>query len=87
MPDGIKSLLFVVEDPDAPSGIFRHWAVFDIPVGSRGLDASCSTNRPASVSMKHGTILANRAMAAPVRPRDPTTITSVSLRSAGRPLT
>jgi phosphatidylethanolamine-binding protein (PEBP) family uncharacterized protein len=24
MPDGIKSLVLVVEDPDAPSRIFRH---------------------------------------------------------------
>jgi Raf kinase inhibitor-like YbhB/YbcL family protein len=41
------SLVLVVEDPDAPSGVFRHWAVFDIPAGSRGLDAGYSTNRPA----------------------------------------
>jgi len=41
-------LVLVVEDPDAPSGTFRHWAVFDIPPGSRGLDAGYSTSRPAA---------------------------------------
>jgi Raf kinase inhibitor-like YbhB/YbcL family protein len=47
VPDGTQSLVLVVEDPDAPSGVFRHWAVFDIPPGSRGLDAGYSAARPA----------------------------------------
>jgi Raf kinase inhibitor-like YbhB/YbcL family protein len=48
LPDGTGSLVLVVEDPDAPSGVFRHWAVFDIPAGARGLDAGYSANRPAT---------------------------------------
>jgi hypothetical protein len=47
VPEGTKSLVLVVEDPDAPSGVFRHWAVFDIPSGSHGLDPGYSANRPA----------------------------------------
>jgi Raf kinase inhibitor-like YbhB/YbcL family protein len=46
VPAGTGSLVLVVEDPDAPSGTFRHWAVFDIPPASRGLDAGYSANRP-----------------------------------------
>jgi Raf kinase inhibitor-like YbhB/YbcL family protein len=30
-PPGTKSFVLVVEDPDAPRGTFRHWAVFNIP--------------------------------------------------------
>ena len=30
-PAGTKSLAIVVEDPDAPSGEFTHWIVFDLP--------------------------------------------------------
>ena len=30
-PHGTRSYALVVEDPDAPSGTFRHWAVCDIP--------------------------------------------------------
>ena len=44
VPDGTKSLVLVPEDPDAPSGIFRHRAVFDIPRGSHGLGAGYSKN-------------------------------------------
>lgn len=32
-PSGTKSYLLVVEDPDAPSGMFRHWGVCDIEAG------------------------------------------------------
>ena len=48
VPAGTGSLVLVVEDPDAPSGTFRHWAVFDIPPTSRGLDAGYSANRPTA---------------------------------------
>lgn len=30
-PGGTKSYALVVEDPDAPGGAFRHWAIYDIP--------------------------------------------------------
>ena len=30
-PAGTKSFVLVVEDPDVPSGAFRHWAVHGIP--------------------------------------------------------
>jgi Raf kinase inhibitor-like YbhB/YbcL family protein len=40
--------VLVVEDPDAPSGVFGHWAVFDIPAGLNGLAAGYSTTRPAT---------------------------------------
>lgn len=30
-PAGVRSFALVVEDPDAPSGAFCHWIVYDIP--------------------------------------------------------
>jgi Raf kinase inhibitor-like YbhB/YbcL family protein len=30
-PAGTQSFVLVIEDPDAPSGVFRHWAVYNIP--------------------------------------------------------
>jgi Raf kinase inhibitor-like YbhB/YbcL family protein len=29
-PEGTKSFALIMEDPDAPSGMFRHWALFNI---------------------------------------------------------
>ena len=36
-PQGTKSFALVVDDPDAPSGTFRHWGVFDIPASARSV--------------------------------------------------
>src|SRR5574338_1453795 len=37
-PPGTKSLALVVDDPDAPGGVFRHWGVYDIPASARSPD-------------------------------------------------
>jgi Raf kinase inhibitor-like YbhB/YbcL family protein len=38
-PPGTKSFALVVDDPDAPSGTFRHWGAYDIPASTRSLAA------------------------------------------------
>jgi Raf kinase inhibitor-like YbhB/YbcL family protein len=38
-PAGTKSFALIVDDPDAPSGIFRHWGAYDIPADARSLSA------------------------------------------------
>ena len=30
-PDGARSFAILCDDPDAPGGVWRHWAAFDIP--------------------------------------------------------
>lgn len=30
-PQGTKSFVFILDDPDAPVGTFNHWLVYDIP--------------------------------------------------------
>ena len=36
-PEGTKSFALVIDDPDAPSGTFRHWGVVDIPASARSI--------------------------------------------------
>ncbi len=47
VPEGTRSFMLIVDDPDAPSGTFTHWVVFDIPAaqtrlarGMRSLDVA-----------------------------------------------
>lgn len=39
-----KSLALIVEDPDAPSGLFRHAAIYDIPPNQTELAQSTDTD-------------------------------------------
>lgn len=34
IPDGTRTLVLIVDDPDAPGGSWVHWVVFDIPPAS-----------------------------------------------------
>ncbi len=35
IPEKTKALALIVDDPDAPSGIFNHWILWNIPVKER----------------------------------------------------
>ena len=37
VPDGTRSLALIVDDPDAPSGVFVHWLLYGIPPGTTEL--------------------------------------------------
>jgi Raf kinase inhibitor-like YbhB/YbcL family protein len=46
-PQGTKSFALVVDDPDAPSGTFRHWGAYDITAAVRSIAAGQSVGSQA----------------------------------------
>ena len=53
VPDGAKSLALVVEDPDAPSGTFHHWAVFNIRPDTARLEEA-ESGKPGPEALRQG---------------------------------
>lgn len=41
-PDGARSFVLIVDDPDAPNGTFTHWVLFDIPADTTHLRGEVS---------------------------------------------
>src|SRR5947209_15881296 len=79
-PAGTKSFALIVEDPDAPSGTFHHWGLYNI-MGERtllpegvGHGAKTKTERFGKASM----ISASRATMDPLRRRDTEPIITIS---------
>ena len=46
-PPATRSFALIVDDPDAPGGLFRHWAMFDIPATAADLQEDAGTRPPA----------------------------------------
>lgn len=53
-PQGTKSFALIVEDPDAPSGTFTHWIVYDLPAEARQLPENVSKTDDLSGGGRQG---------------------------------
>jgi len=45
LPKESKTVAIVCEDPDAPSGTFTHWVVYDLPATTRSLREGASVGK------------------------------------------
>ena len=52
--DGVRSFALIVEDPDAPSGTFDHWVLFNIPPGTTELPEAVPNSPLLEGGMKQG---------------------------------
>jgi len=60
-PAVTQSLALIVDDPDAPSGMFVHWVYYDLPPASRGLPEDVSTDAKPSQGGTNGNNGAGRS--------------------------
>lgn len=44
-PKDAKSLALICTDPDAPAGVFHHWAIYDLAPDTAGLSEACSAGK------------------------------------------
>ena len=45
VPEGTRSFALILEDPDAPSGTFTHWVLYNIPGEQRELPSGIPSDR------------------------------------------
>ena len=48
-PADTRSYVVIVEDPDAPSGTFRHWGMYNIPASETDVPEGASRAEPGAV--------------------------------------
>ena len=53
-PEGTNGFALVMDDPDAPSGTWVHWVVFDLPADIRQLAEARSSQKIANDYMTQG---------------------------------
>ena len=54
VPEGVKSLALVSDDPDAPMGTWVHWVLFNIPPSTHELPENVPPDETLSSGTRHG---------------------------------
>jgi Raf kinase inhibitor-like YbhB/YbcL family protein len=55
VPEGVATLALVVDDPDAPSGNWNHWLIYNMPSGTLALGEAVPATRALGDGSRQGT--------------------------------
>jgi hypothetical protein len=53
-PAGTKSFALIMDDPDAPIGVFTHWVLYDLPADTRDLPEGVKKDASLAIGAKQG---------------------------------
>ncbi|HTX60900.1 MAG TPA: YbhB/YbcL family Raf kinase inhibitor-like protein [Methanobacterium sp.] len=54
IPENTVSIAVILEDPDAPGGLFTHWIIFNLPADTNGLSEHIMPRELMDDGSKHG---------------------------------
>jgi Raf kinase inhibitor-like YbhB/YbcL family protein len=54
VPEGTRSIAVIMDDPDAPAGVWVHWVLYDLPAGSAGVAESLAKKDSLPDGSKQG---------------------------------
>lgn len=54
VPAGAKSMVLIMDDPDAPSGTWVHWVLYDLPASATGIPEGFPKKEKLDSGAKHG---------------------------------
>lgn len=54
VPDTTESLALIMDDPDAPAGVFVHWLVYGIPSNSTGFEEDLPATETLRTGVRQG---------------------------------
>ena len=55
VPGGVRTLALIIDDPDAPKGVFTHWVLFNLPASSLELPENVPAQEILTGEAKQGT--------------------------------
>ena len=53
-PAGSRSFVLIIDDPDAPGGVWTHWVVYDLPADTSELAEDAARSQLTSGNAKEG---------------------------------